>query len=367
MISSDETLKKTPLYDEHLALKARMVPFGGWLMPVQYDGILSEYEHTRMGATLFDISHMGEFLIEGDAVLSGLDRVTTMAIKDIPVKTCRYGTILNEQGGTIDDLIVFRIDQNKWFIVVNGATTEKDAAHFRRYVTKNAKFEDISLTLGTLDLQGPHSRDVLKNFVPEVAKLDYFTFDYFNLLGENVLISRTGYTGELGYEIFFPWEKTKELWKVLLKDNRVKPAGLGARDCLRLEMGYSLYGHELNEETSPLESGLNRFVDFTKDFIGKEALLKQQAQGIARKIIGFISENRRSPRAENKIYSQREQEIGLVTSGTFSVSLQKGIGLGFVDLEFSKLGEKIFFGDQKIKTPAVISSKMFYKNGSLKT
>lgn len=365
MLATQENLKRTPLYEEHLALKAKMVPFGGWEMPVQYEGILAEYEATRRACTLFDTSHMGEFLIKGNAVTTGLDKTVTMPIIDMPLKTSRYGFILNDKGGTIDDLIVFRVKEEEWFIVVNGGTTQKDALHFKSYLSKGCSFEDISLKTGKLDLQGPLARAVLAQLNPEIKNLEYFTFDYFDLLGEKVLISRTGYTGELGYEIFFPWEKTAKLWQTLLKDQRVKPAGLGARDVLRLEMGYSLYGHELEEHISPLEAGLSRFVDFNKEFRSKDILLKQKNEGLKRKPAGFISENRRSPRAGQKIYSADQKEIGVVTSGTFSPALSKGIGLGFVLKEYADPGNKIFIGEDK-PIEAALSERIFYRGGSLK-
>jgi len=363
---TQEELKKTPLYDEHLTLKARMVPFGGWELPVQYNGILAEHAHTREKASVFDISHMGEFIVEGDCVESGLDRLATMSLVDLPVKACRYGCLLNEQGGVIDDLIIFRIEQNKWFIVVNGATTLKDAEHIQKHLSKDAQFTDVTMQTGKLDLQGPASRDVLKSLVEGIEKLDYFQFDFFDLLGKNVLISRTGYTGELGYEIFYPWDHTKNLWRDLLKNDMVKPAGLGARDILRLEVGYSLYGHELKEDISPLESGLNRFIHLDKDFIGKNALLKQKEEELKQKIVGISSETRRAPREGHRIYLESGEEIGLITSGAFSPSVNKGIGLGFVVLQYANPKTAVLFGDDKNKNPAAITSRTFYKNGSLR-
>ena len=364
---SEHPLKHTPLYEEHLALKARMVPFGGWEMPLQYDGILTEYEYTRRGVAIFDTSHMGEFMVEGDAVQSGLDQIVTQSIKDMPIKSCRYGTMLNSEGGVMDDLIVFRLAERKWMIVVNGATMEKDAQHFSQYITPKTIFKNISYQTGKIDVQGPLSREILKTFIHGIEKLDYYTLDEFILLGEKVIISRTGYTGELGYEIFFPWEKTALLWRELLKNDKVRPAGLGARDVLRTEMGYSLYGHELSETISPLEAGLEKFIDFQKDFLGKEVLLKQKGQGLKRKIIGFVSENRRSPRQDYKIFSRDLKEMGVVTSGTFSPSLNRGVGLGFVDAAMNLTsGEKIYFGDEKNAVGCEITKRPFYKNGSLK-
>ena len=363
---SQEKLLRTPLYDEHLALKARMVPFGGWEMPVQYDGILREHAQTREAVSIFDISHMGEFIVEGDCLEAGLDRVVTMPLVDLPVGSCRYGCILNEQGGVIDDLIVFRLGKKKWFLVVNGATTQKDKEHFQKHLKKNAVFEDVSLKTGKIDIQGPESFNVLSSFVADIGKLDYYTCDYFDLLGKHVLISRTGYTGELGYEIYFPWDRIKDLWQELLKNDRVKPAGLGVRDVLRIEMGYSLYGHELGEDISPFESGLNRFVSLDKDFIGKEVLLKQKEKGIQKKIIGICSETRRAPRQGQKIFARSGEEIGIVTSGTFSPTLNRGIGLGFISVSYADQGTAVVFGEQKSQNAATISSRAFYKGGSLR-
>ena len=363
---ADETLKRTPLYEEHLALKAKMVPFGGWEMPVQYEGILAEYEHTRKAVTLFDTCHMGEFLIHGDCRKTGLDALVTVSIADMQVRSCRYGMILNDQGGVIDDLVVFREEKEKWFIVVNGATTAKDAGHFRARLKQPQAFKDISSGIGKIDVQGPLSREILKPLVPGIEKLAYYTFDSFNLLGEAVRVSRTGYTGELGYEIYSSSATVTAIWRKLLENPKVKPAGLGARDILRLEVGYSLYGHELSETITPLEAGLARFVDFTKEFIGKDALLKQQKEGPRRKITGFISETRRAPRQDNKIYTAAGEAIGIVTSGSFSPHCQRGIGLGFVPVALAGTGQKIYFGDDNNKNSAIISSRTFYKNGSLK-
>lgn len=335
-------------------------------MPVQYAGILDEHAATRHGVSIFDISHMGEFIIQGDCVKSGLDGIVTMSLQDLPVRACRYGCMLNPQGGIIDDLIVFRLEEEKWFIVVNGATTAKDAAHFQKHLTGSADFKDVSAQTGKIDVQGPLSRDVMRSFVADIEKLNYYTFDFFDLLGEHVLISRTGYTGELGYEIYFPWDRTPELWQALMAHEGVKPAGLGARDVLRIEMGYSLYGHELEENISPLEAGLNRFVHLDKEFFGKAALLEQQESGVQRKIVGIRSNSRRSPRQGHLIFTESGESVGEVTSGTFSPSLRQGIGLGFVSCEHAQTDSKILFGSVNNKNEAVISSRAFYKDGSLR-
>jgi aminomethyltransferase len=274
--------------------------------------------------------------------------------------------MLNDRGGVIDDLIIFRLEHDKWYVVVNASTRMNDRQHFESHLTSNARFTDVSDETGKIDLQGPMSRDVLKQLVHDIGKLNYFHFDFFDLLGQNVLISRTGYTGELGYEIFFPANKTADLWRELLKYESVKPAGLGARDMLRLEVGYSLYGHELDQNTSVLESGLKRFIDFDKEFIGKDALLQQIKEGTKRKLAGFISASRRSPRAEQIIYSAQGNAIGRVTSGSFSPAVNAGIGLGFIETPHAVKGEVVFFGDEKNRTEAKISDKIFYTQGSIR-
>lgn len=364
---SQEILKQTPLYEEHRRLKAKMVGFGGWDLPLQYQGILAEYEATRRCVSVFDTCHMGEFLIQGDRQKSGLERIVTSRLNDMPLKTCRYGTTLNPQGGVIDDLIVYRITAEEWMIVVNAGTMEKDAAHFVEHLTKQAAFTNISSRTGKLDIQGPMSREILKEIVSGIEKLDYYAFDYFQVLGEKVIVSRTGYTGELGYEIYFPWERMPELWQEIFKNPKVKPAGLGVRDVLRIEMGYSLYGHELEETISPLEAGLEKFVDFEKDFIGREALLAQKKKGVPRKIIYFTSLTRRTPRSGYHMYTTALQKMGSVTSGTFSPGLQKGIGIGFFSASHKNLTENFVVGDERNKIDVHLTRRPFYKNGSLKS
>jgi aminomethyltransferase len=354
---------RTPLYDAHVALGGKMVPFAGWEMPLQYpDGILKEHDANRKGCSIFDCSHMGEFLIDGDPVACGLDRIVTQAITDQPVGTCRYGMALNEAGGTIDDLIVYRLAPEKWMVVVNASNIDKDAAHFRRHLAPGAKFMDISFRTAKLDIQGPLSREVLKAFVPGITKLDHYTFDMFSVLGEDVIVSRTGYTGELGYEIYYPWEKAEKLWSAALADKRVRPTGLGVRDVLRIEVCYPLYGHELSEEITPVEAGLKRFVDMNKTFIGRAALEKD----LPRRIVHFISDSRRAPRQGHRIFLKDGSVIGEVVSGTFSPALGSGVGIGFIKKEFTGTAKDIIFGEEKLRLGAQTATRPFYKTGSLK-
>jgi len=363
-MSTEISLHNTPLADEHVALGAKMVGFGGWNMPLQYESILAEWDYNRKTASIFDCSHMGEFLIKGDAVSSGLDNIVTQTIVDMPLNACRYGAMLNDEGGIIDDLIVYRKAQEEWMIVVNAANIEKNARHFRAHLNSHATFEDISFKTAKLDLQGPMSRDILKVLAPGIEALAYYTFGHFQISGIPCLISRTGYTGELGFEIYAPWEKCKEIWKTILKNATVKPTGLGVRDVLRVEVCYSLYGHELDETISPLEAGLDKFLDGKKGFIGRQALTQRHCK----RSIGFISSlSRKSPRAGNKIFDANSKEIGIITSGTFSPGLGIGIGIGLMDRPLMETGNTVFFGDDKNKAEARIAKRPFYKHGSLKS
>ena len=364
---SQSSLFRTPLYDVHLKLGAKMVPFGGWEMPLQYsDGILQEHDANRKGCSVFDCSHMGEFLIEGDAQASGLDGIVTQSIAAQPVGTCRYGMALNPQGGIMDDLIVYRLAPEKWMVVVNASNIGKDAAHFRAHLTSRSKFTDISPVTAKIDVQGPLARAVMKTVVPGVERLEHYTFGVFPVLGEDVIVSRTGYTGELGYEIYYPWDKAERIWSAIMADARVRPTGLGVRDVLRIEVSYPLYGHELSEDISPVEAGLKRFVDLNKEFIGKAALVKVADGRSQRRIIHFVSLNRRAPRQGHRIFSPDGAPIGDVVSGTFSPALGVGIGTGFFKKEFTDSPKEIIFGDEKLKLAAKAVARPFYKDGTLK-
>ncbi|MFA5287054.1 MAG: glycine cleavage system aminomethyltransferase GcvT [Candidatus Omnitrophota bacterium] len=354
----------TPLIDKHKNLGAKLAPFGGWLMPIQYSGIIEEHNWTRANAGLFDICHMGEFAIDADLSKSNLGDLLTVNLKSMPEGSCRYGFMLNEQGGIIDDLVVYRISDFRWMVVVNAATTNTDEAHMRKYLNSAAHFENISTSLGKLDLQGPESGNVLKRLVNEDPKLKYYTFGYFDLLGEKIIISRTGYTGELGYELYMPNKKIPQLWERILTDKLVKPIGLGARDTLRLEIGYSLYGQDIDKSTTPLEAGLEYFIDWEKEFIGKAALKKEKQEGLPKRMICFASGSRRSPRHNYHIVHKGE-DIGNVTSGSFSPSLGIGIGMGYVSREV-KVGELVDLVEGSVTINAKVVNKPFYKNGSIK-
>ncbi|WP_243373746.1 glycine cleavage system aminomethyltransferase GcvT [Geotalea sp. SG265] len=362
-----ENLRNTPLLSRHQQLHALLAPFGGWNMPIQYEGIIAEHRWCREQASLFDICHMGEFIFRGDMEESGLEDIFTFSVKSIPIGRSRYGFLLNERGGIIDDLIVFRLGEDEAMVVVNAATSDNDFAVIRSRLKPGVSFTDISAATGKLDLQGPLSRQVLvEKFGEQIAVLPYFKFIRTTLLGVDAVISRTGYTGELGYEIFLPADKVGELWDLLLADQRVKPAGLGARDVLRLEVGYSLYGSDIDEATTPLEAGLGAFVNMDKKFIGKEALQKQQREGLQKVKAAFQVHSRRSPRHHYEICFEGEA-VGTVTSGVFSPMLGCGIGIGYVRPEIATLGAQIAIMHDKVTMDAAVVELPFYKGGSLRS
>jgi len=357
-------IKTTPLFEAHQQLGARIAPFGGWSMPIQYSGILAEHEWTRSHCALFDICHMGEFMIQGDLANSNLEYIVTINIAAMAAHTCRYGFMLDKDGGVLDDIIVYKISSDNCMIVVNAATTEADEVHLRTHLSPTVRFENISAKTGKLDLQGPDSREVLMKMIgPEISRLAYYTFDYFKVCGQRSIISRTGYTGELGYELYCDADKVKELWTQLLQDKRVKPAGLGARDTLRLEVGYPLYGQDMDKNCSPLEAGFESFIDFNKNFLGKEALLKQKKKGLEKRLVSFVTANRRAPRHNYKIFAA-DKPIGTVTSGSFAPSLGYGIGMGYVDPAFAQVGQALLLRENSVELAATVAKKPFYNKGT---
>ena len=355
-----DRLKKTSLFEEHESLNAKIISFAGWSMPLFYTSILDEHSHTRKNVSIFDTSHMGEFVFKGDIAESGIDSVFTQSAGSIPTGASKYGFILNKDGGIVDDLIVFKIAKDELMLVVNAATSENDFKVIKDRL-KSGNFSDVSFETAKLDIQGPLAMDVMEDVLDTKMNLEYFKFGQFNILGENCIISRTGYTGELGYEIFTSRSTAIKLWNKFIADERVKPAGLGARDILRLEMGYSLYGSDLDEKRTPLEAGLEMFVDFEKKFTGRDALLKIKEEGLKEIKIAFIVNSRQSPRQGNKIFFDNRQ-IGLVTSGGFSPSLEKGIGLGYVESGLVGVGSAIEIqGGGGWKLLAEIVKLPFYK------
>jgi len=361
-----EQLKLTPLSSVHRSMNALMAPFGGWDMPIQYEGIIAEHRACREGAALFDICHMGEFIFQGNLVADGLEDIFSFSVATIPVGRSRYGFLLNQSGGIIDDLIIFRLSEDRVMIVVNAATAPKDFAVIRDRL-RGGSLTDVTDVTGKLDLQGPLSREIMtKLFGPTIGQIPYFKFITTEILGAPAIVSRTGYTGELGYEIFLPADKVAELWQLLLTENRVKPAGLGARDLLRLEVGYSLYGNDLSEEITPLEAGLESFVNFEKSFVGKDALLRQKEAGPSRVKVAFKVASRRSPRHDYSICAG-DDTVGIVTSGAFSPMLGCGVGLGFVRPELAAIGTPLTICHEKVSMESTVCPLPFYSGGSLRS
>lgn len=359
-------LKNTPLHGEHRNLGASMGPFAGWEMPIHYGSILDESRHTRSAVSIFDTSHMGEIIIREDPVNSSLDRGITIPVLKMKNNRCKYGFLLNDRGMILDDLVAYRKSDNEWMLVVNASNVQKDFDALKSRLSPGVEIENISPRTVKIDVQGPRALDVMKALAgDEIKKLTYYTFGYFNLLGGTCLISRTGYTGELGFEIYIDSAKGPELWQTLLKNPAVRPAGLGARDILRLEMGLPLYGSDLTEETTPLDGGMDRFLDMDKDFLGKPALVDQRKKGVPRTLAAFSVADRRSPRHGNRILAGGA-EAGIVTSGVFSPHLNRGIGMGYIDIGSAAVGTALSIDTGRAALAAVVEQLPFIKQTSVK-
>ncbi len=341
-----------------------MVPYAGWEMPVYYKGIIEEYTQCRQKAAVFDISHMGEIIFEGDLVSSGLDCLFTCSLAELKPGKAKYTLVLNESGGILDDLIVFKIAEDKLMVVTNASTRKKIFEHINNNI-KSDILKDISDDTAKIDIQGPSSARIINNVLAEGISLDYFNFMHLNYSGSEILVSRTGYTGEHGYELFIPAEKSGAIWNNVLRDGEAAPAGLGARNILRMEMGYSLYGAEIDEKISPIEAGLEFAVNYSSSFLGKEALLKMKDKTTLKKRIAFVTSSRRVPKQEWKILADGK-EAGYVTSGTFSPALSRGIGMGYLKSDFGNIKTVSLAGERGINLDAEIIDIPFYRKGSLK-
>lgn len=363
-----DELRSTILRDEHLALGARMVPFAGWDMPVQYpEGILAEHRHTREHASLFDICHMGEFRVFGKGAREALDKIFARPVFDQSLGSCRYNFLLNDAGKVIDDLIIYYTGEDDYFIVTNASRRDEDAAQITKHLPDGVEFVDLSDETAKLDLQGPESATIIAC----VAKLTekelpaYFCWKWVEIDGVRVLLSRTGYTGELGFELYFPMNQAVKIWRRLLEFKNVKAAGLGARDTLRLEMGLALYGHELNLETTPLEAGYGFMLKMneypSRQFIGRKALEKTSTE---RELVAICVEGRRAAREHSEVLSDALTPIGTVTSGGFAPSLERSIALAYVKKNTLSLGDKVFLNVGKTPIVGEIVKLPFYKNGT---
>lgn len=366
-----ENLKKTPLHSRHVSLGAKMVPFGGWDMPVQYkEGILAEHRHTRKTVSLFDTCHMGEFIIKGKRVAQELDRIFPRAVADQKIGTARYNFLLSDRGTVMDDLLIYRMGEEEFMMVVNAGTIEPDAERIKKLLPNTISFMDESDKTGKLDLQGPKTAEIMEKLGFNKGDLpDFYKWIKTTVNGIPAILSRTGYTGELGFEFYVDAGKVGELWDYLLSFPEVKPAGLGSRDTLRLEVGYPLYGHEMDENTTPVEAGFSAILNLenrTSSFMS-EKILKDPAKK-TKTLIGVVLEGRRAARAGNKVLTMDGKEIGIITSGMFSPILEKAIALAFVFPQCTFVpGDKINLEIGGTPFPGVVVEMPFYKNGTVRT
>ncbi|HEY7851035.1 MAG TPA: glycine cleavage system aminomethyltransferase GcvT [Ktedonobacterales bacterium] len=366
--AAPEQLLRTPLYERHRALGARLVEFSGWDMPVQYSGILEEHRTVRERAGLFDVCHMGEFRVEGDGALDFLQRLVPNNVARLADNQALYSQILRPDGGTLDDLVIYRLDEGHYMVVVNAGTMRKDWAWFseRAAGADHLTLTNISDETGLIALQGPRALAILQPLTETpLAEIAYYHCQRGVVVGIQCIISRTGYTGEDGFELYCAAEQAGTLWDTLLDAGAAEgllPAGLGARDTLRLEAGYCLYGHELTEEITPLEAGLGWTVKLDKgvDFIGRDALVAEKAQGLRRKLVGIELTERGVPRAEYPIM-QRGATVGALTSGGMAPTLGKPIGMGYITSGETAPGASAAIEIRGKPVEAVIAPLPFYK------
>jgi aminomethyltransferase len=366
--------KKTPLYDEHVRLGAKMVPFAGWLMPVQYTGIVAEHQAVRNDVGMFDISHMGQLLVDGAAAAEWLNTMLTNNINKLDVGIGQYTFLLNERGGIIDDLIVYRIGEQKFLLIVNAARAEEDFTWLQKHLPSVAaavsaakvRIHDRSTEFGGVAIQGPRLLELFHALLgghkepPPRNHIVDLPFD-----GMKVFVARTGYTGEDGIEVFFRAEDAVKLWNATLEKGKpfgVKPCGLGARDTLRLEMCYPLNGSDLSPDRNPIEAGLGFFVDLTKsNFIGRDVLLETKEKGPREKLVPFRMKEKGPPPRPHYAVFENGERIGEVTSGTLSPSLNWGVGMAYVSTAHAKIGAEIAIEIRGQRFPAIIEKKPLYK------
>jgi aminomethyltransferase len=343
-------MKNTPFTQKHIAFEAKMAEFAGYNMPISYTGINDEHAAVRTNAGVFDVSHMGEFILKGENALDLIQRVTSNDASKLTAGKAQYSCLPNEKGGIIDDLIVYCIEENKvYMLVVNSSNIEKDWIWISSQNTKDVEMHDISDKTCLLAIQGPNATKILQPLTDiDIMNLKYYTFVKGKFAGvDNVLISATGYTGSGGVEIYFEDkdDAADKIWDAIFTAGAaqgIKPIGLGARDTLRLEMGYCLYGNDIDDTTSPLEAGLGWITKFTKDFVGKDILEKQKAEGVAQKLVGLEMVEKGIPRHDYEIKDHMDAAVGRVTSGTQSQSLGKAIAMGYVNTVYSPIGQQVY-------------------------
>lgn len=360
-------MKKTALFDTHVALGAKMVPFAGYDMPVQYEGVNAEHEIVRNGIGVFDVSHMGEFLISGPGALSLIQKVTSNDASTLTVGRAQYSCMPNGKGGIVDDLIIYMIKENEYLLVVNASNMDKDWNWISSHNSFDATMRNLSDNYSLLAIQGPKAVEAMQSLTSvDLSEIKYYHFEVADFAGiEHVIISATGYTGSGGFEIYCKTSETQQIWDKVFEagaEFNIKPIGLAARDTLRLEMGFCLYGNDISDTTSPLEAGLGWITKLAKDdFIDKDFLAKQKEEGIKRKLVAFELVDRGIPRHDYAILDAEGNNIGIVTSGTMSPSMKKAIGLGYVTIENSKVDSDIFIEVRNKSIKAKVVKLPFYK------
>jgi aminomethyltransferase len=360
-------MKNIALHSIHEKLGAKMVSFAGFNMPVQYEGVTAEHLTVRESLGVFDVSHMGEFLVEGQNALALIQKVTSNDACKLEIGDAQYSCFPNEENGIVDDLICYKIKENQYLLVVNAGNIEKDWNWISKYNEEfKADLKDISNEYSLLAIQGPKAVEAMQSLSSiDLASIFFYKFKVGDFAGiEDVIISATGYTGSGGFEIYCKNADVIHIWNKVFEagaDFGIKPIGLAARDTLRLEMGYCLYGNDIDDTTSPIEAGLGWITKFTKEFVNNEALAKQKEQKPSRKLVAFELDERGIPRHGYDIVDGNGNVIGNVTSGTMSPCLQKGIGMGYVPTLFSKLGTQIYIQVRKNAIPATVIKLPFYK------
>jgi aminomethyltransferase len=355
-------MKNTALSETHEALGAKMVPFAGYNMPVQYDGVTAEHEAVRNDVGVFDVSHMGEFIIEGPNALALIQKSCSNDASKLTIGKAQYSTMPNDNGGIVDDLIIYKIKEDTYLLVVNASNIEKDWNWLTSKNDVNATLRDLSEDYSLLAIQGPQAVSTMQSLSShDLSQINFYNFIIGDFAGlDHVIISATGYTGSGGFEIYCKNNEVKQIWDAVTQAG-AKPIGLAARDTLRLEMGYCLYGNDINDTTSPIEAGLGWVTKFTKSFSSSEIFKAQKEKGVDRKLVAFELDERGIPRQGYDIVDANGKKIGEVTSGTMSPSLGKGIGMGYVPTVLSKTASKINIQIQKKTVPATVVKLPFYK------
>lgn len=361
-------MKLTAFNAIHKSLGAKMVEFAGYEMPIQYEGVSAEHHTVRNAVGVFDVSHMGEFILKGEGALDLIQKVTSNDASKLTDGKVQYSCLPNDKGGIVDDLLVYRIDEKTYMLVVNASNIEKDWNWISKHNSFGVDMKDISDRTSLLAVQGPKATAALQSLTDmNLGDMTYYTFQKGRFAGvDNVLISTTGYTGAGGFEVYFDLEHSEKIWNAIFEVGAaqgIKPIGLGARDTLRLEMGFCLYGNDINDTTSPIEAGLGWITKFTKDFVNSEALKKQKEAGTSRRLVGFELIDRGVPRHDYLITDAASNQIGIVTSGTMSPSLGKAIGMGYVPTALSAPGSEIYVAVRDKLLKAQVVKIPFYQAG----